>query len=182
MRRPRTLLFVACALALPACRREDRNYRPEVPFAEAVRFEEDYQRNAYMMAEGKRLFQAMNCNGCHGYGSGAIGPPLMDEKWLYGGDPDSIFDTISRGRPNGMPSFGGVAREPGINVVGSLPDYQRWQLVAYVRSLAGLAPSTAAPGRSDHMSGPPAEQNRPPEPPVLEPPPPPPPGAPGSPK
>jgi len=95
----------------------------------------------------------------------------MDDKWVYGHEPEQIFDTIARGRPNGMPAFRGEAREPGINVVGTLPDYQIWQLVAYVRSMSGLAPSDAAPGRNDHMSGAPPEQNREPESPVVAPPP-----------
>ena len=32
------------------------------------------------MGEGKRLFAAYNCNGCHAQGGGGIGPPLMDSK------------------------------------------------------------------------------------------------------
>lgn len=167
----RLLLLAACAVALASCRREDRNYRPEAPFSDAVRYQEDYEGNAYALSEGKRLFQAMNCNGCHGNGGGGIGPPLMDDKWIYGSEPAQIFDTIARGRANGMPAFRGEAREPDINVVGTLPDYQIWQLVAYVRSMSGQAPSDAAPGRSDHMSGPPPEQNRDKETPVVAPPP-----------
>jgi cytochrome c oxidase cbb3-type subunit 3 len=42
-----------------------------------------------------------------------------------------------------MPAFG-----------GKIPEYQLWQLVAYVRSLSGQQPATAAPGRNDHMTGP----------------------------
>jgi cytochrome c oxidase cbb3-type subunit 3 len=30
----------------------------------------------------------------------------MDDVWIYGGDATSIFETISQGRPNGMPAFG----------------------------------------------------------------------------
>ena len=55
-------------------------------------------------------------------GGGAIGPPLMDDKWIYGAQPDQIYATISQGRPDGMPSFG-----------GHVPTQQIWQLVAYVR-------------------------------------------------
>ncbi len=167
----RLVLLAVCGLACVSCRREDRDYRPAAPFANAARFTEDYERNAYALSEGKRLFQAMNCRGCHGDGGGGIGPPLVDEKWLYGSEPDVIFDTIARGRPNGMPAFRGEAREPGINVAGTLPDYQIWQLVAYVRSQSGLASSDAAPGRSDHMSGASPEQERKPESPVVAPPP-----------
>ena len=68
----------------------------------------------------------MNCTGCHAHGGGAIGPPLMDDSWIYGSHPDQIFATIVEGRPNGMPSFR-----------GKLPDYEIWQLAAYVRSLSG---------------------------------------------
>jgi len=92
------------------------------------------------MAEGKRLFLQMNCTGCHANGGGAIGPALMDDKWIYGSQPDQIFATIVEGRPNGMPSFH-----------GNLPDYQIWQLAAYVRSLSGQVPKDAAPGRNDNM-------------------------------
>ena len=65
--------------------------------------------------------------------------------------------TIAEGRPNGMPSFGGVLREQ-----------QLWQLTAYVRSLSGLVPKDAASGRSDHMQVTPQEQALPEQqPPVL---------------
>ena len=69
-----------------------------------------------------------------------MGPALMDSKWIYGSKPEQIFATIVEGRPNGMPSFR-----------GKLPDYQVWQLVAYVRSLSGNVSSNAAPGRDDDM-------------------------------
>src|SRR5437588_12050048 len=101
-----------------------------------------------------------------------MGPPLMDDKWLYGSDPEQIFDTISKGRPGGMPSFGGVAREPGIKVVGEIPEHQRWQLVAYVRSMSGLVSRNAAPGRDDHMNTRPPENSTDPQPPQVVPPPP----------
>ena len=81
-----------------------------------------YQDNAWGMGEGKRLYAAYNCAPCHGVnGGGAIGPPLMDDKWIYGSQPDQIYATISQGRPDGMPSFG-----------GHVPTQQIWQLVAYV--------------------------------------------------
>ena len=64
----------------------------------------------------------------------------MDDKWIYGHEPDQIFATIVEGRPNGMPSFR-----------GKLPDYQIWQLAAYVRSLSGQVPKDTAPGRNDDM-------------------------------
>jgi cytochrome c oxidase cbb3-type subunit III len=100
-----------------------------------------YEGNAYGMGEGKRLYAAYNCNGCHAQGGGGIGPPLMDARWIYGSSPDQIYSTIVQGRPDGMPAFG-----------GRVPDNQVWQLVAYVQSLSGQTPQDAAPGRDDDMS------------------------------
>jgi cytochrome c oxidase cbb3-type subunit 3 len=137
-----------------------------------VRYSEDYEARAYTLSEGKRLFAAFNCVGCHAHGGGGMGPPLMDDKWLYGFDPEVIFDTISKGRANGMPAFGGVARDPTINVVATVPEYQRWQLVAYVRSMSGLVSRNAATGRNDHMNSRPPENSTDPQQPQIVPPPP----------
>jgi cytochrome c oxidase cbb3-type subunit 3 len=150
------LCLVPLVTLASACEREARRYE-ELPAAAnretAVRLtqlepgmphppsdvESPYQRNAWGMGEGKRLYSAFNCVPCHGVnGGGAIGPPLMDDIWIYGSKPDQIYATISQGRPNGMPSFG-----------GHLPAQQIWQLVAYVEALSGQVPVTAAPGRND---------------------------------
>ena len=101
------------------------------------------------LREGKRLYNAYNCVGCHAQGGGAIGPALMDSIWIYGSQPQQIYSDIVQGRPNGMPSFG-----------GKLPDYQVWELVAYVRSMSGQLPSDVAPSRSDQMPVAKAEQAR----------------------
>jgi len=160
--KPRTktvlLGLAGLTLALSSCKREERDFRPDAPFARTVRFTEEYQNNAYALAEGKRLFRAFNCNGCHANGGGGIGPPLMDDTWIYGSSPDDIFTTLSAGRPNGMPAFG-----------EKLPAYQIWQLVAYVRSMSGLAGSSAAPGRDDHLNAGPPENSRPQETPRKDP-------------
>jgi cytochrome c oxidase cbb3-type subunit III len=100
-----------------------------------------YQDNAYAINEGKRLFDSYNCTGCHAHGGGAIGPALMDERWIYGSEPAHVFATIVEGRPNGMPSFR-----------GKVPDFQVAQLVAYVRSMSGLAGGAWGPGRNDSMN------------------------------
>ena len=69
-----------------------------------------YENNAYAISEGKRC-SAVNCAGCHANGGGGMGPPLMDDKWIYGSEPENIYATIVQGRPNGMPSFGGKIRD-----------------------------------------------------------------------
>jgi cytochrome c oxidase cbb3-type subunit III len=140
-----------------ACKREDRALRappPAISREEGVRISElqpgphgpdahmksHYDENAYAQSEGKRLYEAFNCVGCHAHGGGGMGPPLLDEKWRYGADPDQVYLSIMQGRPNGMPSFR-----------GKLNQNQVWEIVAYVRSLSGLTPRDAAPNRDDHM-------------------------------
>jgi len=109
-----------------------------------------FQDNAFGISEGKRLFVNYNCAGCHSNGGGGMGPALMDDKWIYGSAPENIFATIVEGRPNGMPSW-----------KGKIPDEQIWQIVAYVQSMNGQSSLDSLPGRSDHISGPTPENNRP---------------------
>jgi cytochrome c oxidase cbb3-type subunit III len=84
-----------------------------------------YEGDAGAQAEGKRLYSWMNCGGCHFEGGGGIGPPLMDDDWVYGGSPAQIYDSIASGRANGMPVFG-----------DKLQPQQIWQIVTHVRSLS----------------------------------------------
>jgi cytochrome c oxidase cbb3-type subunit 3 len=165
------LSAMLCSTA--GCERESRRYQelpaasnretgvrlttlePGVPQQQAE-VESPYQENAWGMGEGKRLYAAYNCAPCHGLnGGGAIGPPLMDETWIYGAKADQIYATISQGRPNGMPSFG-----------GHVNTQQIWQLVAYVQSMSAQVPKTAAPGRNDGLMAGVPESRRPPQVPI----------------
>jgi cytochrome c oxidase cbb3-type subunit 3 len=154
----RALLAVSIAALLPACERETRRFREIPPSTQAtglvreaplqpgypspeVTVKNPYEQNAYALAEGKRLFDNYNCSGCHAHGGGGMGPPLMDDVWIYGSEPQNIVESILEGRPNGMPSF-----------AGRVPVQQAWQLTAYVRSMSGLVPRDVASGRSDHMT------------------------------
>lgn len=131
--------------ALPAAASRETTVRltplqPGTPQQEAP-VTSPYQKDAWGISEGKRLYSAYNCAGCHAMnGGGAIGPALSDDKWIYGSQPDQIYSTIAEGRPDGMPSFG-----------GHIPQQQIWQLVAYVEALAGQVPGTIAPGRNDDL-------------------------------
>jgi cytochrome c oxidase cbb3-type subunit III len=153
----RFLASIITLLVLTSCEREERRFqhvtsaaerRPRErlvnlvpgPYTADVYVRNPYERNAHGIAEGKRLFTWYNCVGCHGNGGGGMGPPLMDDKWIYGGDSEQIFATIVEGRPNGMPAFR-----------GKIPDHQVWQLAAYVQSLSGRVPKDAASGRPDNM-------------------------------
>ncbi|HEU4699152.1 MAG TPA: cytochrome c [Gemmatimonadales bacterium] len=153
--------FAALALALVStlagCQREARRFRETPPAATASPLVTDdplqpgpvvisatarspYEENAYAVSQGEQLYNQLNCVGCHAHGGGSYGPPLMDDEWIYGSEPENIFETIVEGRPNGMPAWR-----------GKLSNQQVWQLVAYVRSLSGLLRPDVAPGRPDHM-------------------------------
>jgi cytochrome c oxidase cbb3-type subunit III len=116
-------------------------FPPPAASFQARELSELYRNNAWAVSEGKRLFTWYNCSGCHGRGGGGMGPPLMDDKWLYGTEPEQLFTTVAGGRPNGMPAFG-----------ARVPELQIWQLVAYVRSLSGGVPKAATPVRGDELS------------------------------
>jgi cytochrome c oxidase cbb3-type subunit 3 len=158
------IALAALVLAVPGCEREARRFdKPPVPTDARARADAlvpftagpagrglqeraaagDYnERNAYVLAQGKRYYRWFNCIGCHAQGGGGIGPALMDDSWVYGKTPGDVFSTIMDGRPNGMPSFR-----------GRIPEEQAWQIVAYVRSLSGLVPSDAATNRGESLSG-----------------------------
>ncbi len=144
------------ALLFTGCRREERRFREIPPSTtpttvrvsglqpgiqvETTHVANPYENNANAQTEGQRLYNAYGCVGCHANGGGGMGPPLMDDKWIYGSAPENVYTTIIQGRPNGMPSF-----------AGKIPTYQVWQIVTYVRSLSGLGPASARSARSDDM-------------------------------
>src|SRR4051812_11263818 len=156
------ILAVAASVALASCKREERQFQVNPPDAQAVFklsttdfqaggsttqpsgyggfVQNTHEENAYAISQGQQLFNQFNCSGCHAHGGGGMGPPLMDDQWIYGSRPEQIFATIVEGRPNGMPSWR-----------NRIPDYEVWQITSYVRSLSGLANPNAAPGRDDHM-------------------------------
>ncbi len=161
--------ILAGSLLLASCQREKRNLQPSptrlAVYGGAARestlhpggpvnpqpvVNNPYNATAYDISEEQRLFDWYNCSGCHFAGGGGIGPPLIKTSWIYGGEPANIFDTIVKGRPNGMPTWG-----------GRIPEYQIWQIVAYVRSLNGQQPPSATPTRPDTLeSNPQNLQNR----------------------
>jgi cytochrome c oxidase cbb3-type subunit 3 len=69
------------------------------------------------MDEGARIFKE-KCSGCHGpEGKGDIGPDLTDSEWRYGGTDEDLLETISNGRPGGMPSWKSELSEDKIRKV-----------------------------------------------------------------
>jgi cytochrome c oxidase cbb3-type subunit 3 len=163
-----TPVLVAVAVVLFGCKREERSFHGLEPAAASLskpRVREidlvpggsavprdsvanPYEENAYGISQGKTLYNQYNCSGCHFQGGGGIGPPLMDDDWIYGSRPENVFESIAEGRPNGMPAFG-----------GKIVTDQIWQIAAYVRSMSGLVRKDVAPGRSDDMQVRPQEQS-----------------------
>jgi cytochrome c oxidase cbb3-type subunit III len=161
-------VLVACALAA-GCEREQREFAkppetssppsqtaltPLVAGSTDLEFRvqqtREYGENAYQLTQGQTLYSAFNCVGCHAHGGGDVGPALMDDKWIYGGEIDQVYLSIAQGRPNGMPAFAGL-----------IPPEQIWQLAGYVRSLSGQGPKAARNGRDDHMRTPAPQESLP---------------------
>jgi len=153
----RTVWCIFGLVLLTSCQREHRDIRPSPTqlalFGDAAResplrpggpvlpqavVTNPYTGSAYDIAEGQRLYEWYNCSGCHFKGGGGIGPPLIKTDWIYGGEPENLFDTIVKGRPNGMPSWG-----------GRIPAYQIWQIIAFIRSMNGMQPTSATASRGD---------------------------------
>jgi cytochrome c oxidase cbb3-type subunit 3 len=152
------LCFGVCVVVLTGCDREQKHLRPQpasvIVFGGAARQSElqpggpqtephssnPSEGNAQDISEGQRLYAQYNCTGCHANGGGGIGPPLIKSTWIYGGQPENLFDTIVKGRPNGMPAWG-----------GKIPQYQVWQLATWIRAMNKEEPRAATPERADGL-------------------------------
>ena len=169
---------VLAALAFAGCQRETRDYRTDPPVLAAlddvaplpnriggappdvyVALGQPYQANAYALSEGKRLYDGMNCKGCHADGGGGTGPALLDGWWRYGPDIVSLYVTLRDGRPRGMPSY-----------ADKLNSEQLWQVAAYVQTIGSYRAATAATSRNDQMQSRPSENRGPARAPLTEPP------------
>src|SRR5574343_874734 len=89
---------------------------------------EQLAKDAQAMAIGERLFMN-NCAQCHGSDAkGSKGfPNLTDSDWLWGGTPEAITETITKGRDGNMPVMAPA--------VGTSEDVRN--VAHYVLSLSG---------------------------------------------
>ncbi|HEX6533132.1 MAG TPA: c-type cytochrome [Gemmatimonadaceae bacterium] len=109
----------------PAVRHDERVFAGGHAPPAAAPLENPFRKDRSAVAQGEKLFSAMNCDGCHGGGAtGWVGPSLADGRWRFGGADAEIYQSIYYGRPHGMPAFGGLIPREGI-----------WKLVTYLRSL-----------------------------------------------
>jgi mono/diheme cytochrome c family protein len=103
----------------------------------ATTMQNPYANDPSALEQGRQLFVAMNCAGCHGgHAGGGMGPDLRpDHIFRYGNAPANLFDSISMGRAMGMPAWG-----------TKLPSEVIWKLAAYIQSLGTQEePDKAAP-------------------------------------
>ena len=147
------------SVGLAGCHRETRETAPPIPFSQAQLATtttviaggsgpvgadpriDRFEKSAWHVGEGQRLYTEFNCVECHAHGGGGIGVPLIDDEWIYGSSSPQIVATLIQGRPNGMPSYRRL-----------LTEQQMWQIAAYVRSMAGQVPKDVPPSRGDTMA------------------------------
>ena len=94
----------------------------EAPAAAAVK--NPFEGKPEAIKEGEKIFDA-KCSECHMDGTGGAGPNLTDDTWIYGGSDADVFETISRGRKGGMPSWKSELSKDDI-----------WKVIAFIRSIA----------------------------------------------
>ena len=83
------------------------------------------------IAQGKQVLTTI-CAACHKPdATGLIGPSLVDPYWKYGHDDAALFETVSKGRPGGMPPWS-----------AQLSDEKIWSVLAYLETL----PRQSEPG------------------------------------
>ena len=140
-----TLLMLSATMLL-GCEREERDFHTP---SNSNPPGDHYQRDAYDVAQGKRLFQWKNCSGCHSHGGGGMGPALMDDRWIYGGKIQQIYHSIRDGRANGMPAW-----------KNRMTDQEIWQVAAFVRSMGRYVRKDVAPSRDDAIQSGKAESRR----------------------
>lgn len=113
-----------------------------VKAAEKGTLKNPYTGNAAAAEEGKKLYLANSCNGCHGGGGGGgMCPPLTNQIWVYGSDDDTLFRLITLGSKDLQAA--GYKRKGSENVVGPMPPYHDiitkeddlWKIIAWIRTL-----------------------------------------------
>jgi len=70
----------------------------------------------YAVATSKALFGDY-CAACHGSGGmGNVGYPILaDDDWLYGGDINTLYQTLVSGRVGNMPGYGAMLSEQQVS-------------------------------------------------------------------
>ncbi|SHH26795.1 cytochrome-c oxidase, cbb3-type subunit III [Cognatishimia maritima] len=119
--------------------------------AELTEITTDPELNGYAKSAGAAVFKTW-CAQCHGSGAaGAKGyPNLLDNDWLWGGDIESIHQTVAAGIRNEDNDNARYSEMPAFGRDELLEDAQIDQVVNYVMSLSGepLDASLVAEGQT----------------------------------
>ncbi|CBL44779.1 Cytochrome c oxidase cbb3-type, subunit III [gamma proteobacterium HdN1] len=105
----------------------------------------DLAKDAEAVAVGKRLF-GNNCAVCHGSDArGSNGfPNLTDGDWIFGGSPENIIETITKGRTSiGMPAFTAAPYQ--------LEDASITDLTAYLLTLSNRKANAGDAGKGGQL-------------------------------
>lgn len=98
----------------------------------------DEALNQYATSAGAAVFKTW-CAQCHGSGAAGVQgkgyPNLTDNDWLWGGDVEAIYTTISHGIRNTTDGEARYSEMPKFGVDGLLDETQIGQVVEYVLTL-----------------------------------------------
>lgn len=139
-------------LALPALAAEpeatEESASKSSPMEAAKSAEKGSLKNPYstddttVVEEGKEIYMAAGCNGCHGgTGGGGMGPPLTNPVWIYGKDDDTLFRVIALGTDALLEQ--GYTRTGSEHVVGPMPAQgtivkstdDMWKMITWIHSI-----------------------------------------------
>jgi len=148
------LLFLSPLLLLPSLAARNTSFHNAPTSAKATK--NPYSAKPKAIAAGKQVY-GQTCVKCHGSAGEGIGetPPLASGPAQQASDGE-IFWYITRGdAANGMPSWAALSKQ------------ERWQVVAYVKSLGGSHAASAKPA-TPAVASTSASSTPPPKPPFTD--------------
>ena len=82
--------------------------------------------NTEIIADGKKLYFQVGCQGCHGGGGGGgMAASVIDDVWKFGSDDETLFKLIK----------GQIPGQTMPTVYNVLPDEDVWKMLAFIRSV-----------------------------------------------
>ena len=124
-------------------------WRDRIAETELADIRSDPDLLAFALASGAANF-ALNCSQCHGAGAaGNTGgfPNLNDDDWIWGGDLDAIYTTISHGIRNEADEDARLSMMPAFGAEELLEPAEIKDVAQHVLSLSGRAEDAAAAER-----------------------------------
>ena len=141
-------LFVGVLIAVRVAAADIMTPLDRVSSAPKGQLKSPYPDFASVAREGRKIYRALDCGGCHGGGGGGgMAAPLTNEVWIYGDDDDTLFRLIALGTGSLSPGDAfqkqGFVRKGAENVVGPMPPYgeiiktddEIWKIIAWIRSV-----------------------------------------------